>query len=103
VLRLYVICVAPAAAACRDNEAQQMAKVRDQVCACKQRGCAEAALQGVPKGKVQSTPRSQRIAREMLECLARIYDQDRPTLDIDALAPEASDSPNAKPAPAQPR
>lgn len=98
MLRLYVICVALAAGACRDNEAKQMAKVRDRVCACRDRGCAEAALQGVPKGKIRSTPRSQRIAREMLDCLSRIYEQGRPTLDVDAVAPEANGPQSADPA-----
>ena len=78
---LFVISVA--LGACGDREAEQLAKVRDEVCACKTAKCAEAALEGVPKTNIESTHRSQRIAREMLDCLAEIYEVDRPSTDPD--------------------
>jgi hypothetical protein len=88
VLRLSVICVALAIVACSDGEARQLAKVRDQVCACKTAKCAEDALAHVPKGKpngrIESSPRARRVAREMLDCLADVYEKDRPTQDPDA-------------------
>jgi hypothetical protein len=84
VLRLYVICVALAGTACSDNEVKKLEKIRDQVCECKTAKCAESALDRVPKSNIESTPRTQRIAREMLDCLAGIYDADRPTQDPDA-------------------
>ena len=34
--------------------------------------------------RLQSTPKSQRIAREMLNCLAELYEAERPTTDPDA-------------------
>jgi len=88
VLRLYVICVALAQLACADSEIAKLEKVRSEVCACKTAKCAEAALEQVPKGKVDSTARAQRIAREMLNCLADVYKADRPTQDPDAPAAE---------------
>jgi hypothetical protein len=81
-----VICVA-LASACKDRELAKLSAVRDRVCACKTVQCAEGALADVPKGKVESTPKSQRVAREMLDCLAELYELDRPTLDPDAEAP----------------
>ena len=84
MLRLYVICVALAGTACSDNEVKKLEKIRDQVCACKTAKCAESALDRVPTGNVESTPRTQRIAREMLDCLAGIYETGRPTQDPDA-------------------
>ncbi|HEU4614999.1 MAG TPA: hypothetical protein VFS15_23065 [Kofleriaceae bacterium] len=86
MLRLYVICVALAICACSDGEAHKLAKVRDQVCACKTSKCADDALAQVPKGKIQSTPRARRLAREMLDCLAAVHEKDRPTQDPDAEA-----------------
>jgi hypothetical protein len=80
---LLVICVA-LAGACKDREIAKMSRVRDTVCACKTVKCAETALQDLPKGKVESTPKSQHIAREMLDCLSELYELDRPTLDPDA-------------------
>ena len=84
MLRLYVICVALAQLACADSEVEKLDKVRVEVCACKTAKCAEAALDRVPKGNVESTARAQRIAREMLNCLADVYKRDRPTQDPDA-------------------
>ncbi len=84
---LLVICVA-LASACKDREREKLSSVRDVVCACKTVKCAESALADVPKGKVESTPRSQGIAREMLNCLAELYEQDRPTMDPDAELPQ---------------
>jgi hypothetical protein len=82
-----VICVALAVGACADHELQKLARVRDSVCACKTAACAEAAMGDIPKGKVESTPRSQRIAREMMNCLAELYELGRPTDDPDAELP----------------
>lgn len=82
--RRFVICVALAVCACRDNEVEKLDKIRDAVCSCKTAECAEAALDGVPKTNVESTPRTQRIAREMLNCLAELYNEGQPTQDPDA-------------------
>lgn len=70
--------------ACGDREANKLAQIRDQVCACKTVKCGEAALATVPTKDIQSTQKSQRIAREMLNCLAELYKADRPTTDPDA-------------------
>lgn len=83
---LFVISVA-LLGACGDREANKLAKIRDEVCACRTSRCAETALESVPKKDIQSTPKSQRIAREMLNCLADLYDAERPTTDPDADAP----------------
>lgn len=83
VKRHFVICVA-LVAACKDHELRKLSTVRDAVCGCKTVQCAEAALADVPKAKVASSPRSQRVARQMLDCLAEIYEADRPTTDPDA-------------------
>lgn len=82
MLRLYVICVA--LAACSDHEVARLEQVRDQVCGCKTVQCADSALAQVPRDKVESTPRAQRVAREMLDCLAELYESNRPTMDPDA-------------------
>ena len=72
-----------ALAACGDSQEAKLGKVRDAVCACKTAGCAEVAMKEVPQKDVESTPRTQKIAREMVDCLAKLYDQGRPTTDPD--------------------
>jgi len=83
---LFVISVA-LAGGCGDREATKLGKIRDEVCHCKTAKCAEAALAEVPKKDIQSTQKSQRIAREMLDCLAELYKADRPSTDPDDAAP----------------
>lgn len=79
-----VISVALAGSACADGELKKLSEIRDTICACKTVKCGEQALAAVPKDKVESNPRSQRIAREMMDCLAELYELDRPTADPDA-------------------
>jgi hypothetical protein len=79
-----VICVALALPACRDRSTKQLKEVRDEVCACKTVACAETALAKVPQKNVKSTPKSQQLAREMLNCLAELYAANQPSLDPDA-------------------
>ena len=83
----FVISVA-LVSGCAENEAEKLIKIRDEVCACKTALCAEAALERVPKQAVESNRRTQQIAREMLNCLAAIYETERPTTDPDAFFPD---------------
>jgi hypothetical protein len=85
-----------ALAACGDPELEQLTKVRQTVCACETAACAEAALETVPKGKIESNHRSQRVARDMLDCLAKLYDGQRPITDPDAPV-EPPDEPTVEP------
>lgn len=98
MLGRFVICVALALCACKDSEVDKLGKIRDEVCKCKTATCAQAALDQVPKPKLESTPRAQQIAREMLDCVAVLYKADRPTQDPDAElnAPGTSDPASAK-------
>lgn len=70
--------------ACGDRDVAQLERVRDRVCACKTASCAEAAMRDVPQHDVRSNRRTQQIARDMLDCLARRYDAERPVTDPDA-------------------
>ncbi len=70
--RLFVILLA--LAACQKNQEARLAKVKDTVCACKTAACGEAALKDVPQKDIKSSHKSQQIAREMLDCLAKLYD-----------------------------
>ena len=92
---LFVISVA-LLGACGDREAKKRAKVRDEVCHCKTAKCADEAMARLPTKDIQSTPRSQKIAREMLDCLSDLYKAERPTDDPDASDPETSDPASAR-------
>lgn len=69
--RLFVISLA--LVACRDDREARLAKVKDTVCACKTAACGEAALKDVPQKDIVSNHRTQLIARDMLDCLAKLY------------------------------
>lgn len=63
---------------CENHEQSQLDAVRKEVCACKDVACAETALKKVPSGDVHATRREQDIARDMLDCLAKLYDAAKP-------------------------
>jgi hypothetical protein len=70
-------------AACGDKDVAQLEGIRDQVCACETIECGEAALTKVPAKEIKSNRRTQRIARLMMDCMARLYEQGRPSTDPD--------------------
>ena len=93
--RLLVISLA--LVACRDDQEARLAKVKDTVCACKTAACGEAALKDVPQKDVKASHKSQLIAREMLDCLAKLYDSEHAAApgDDDDSASDPGTSPAA--------
>ena len=84
---LLVISIAVSSTACRDREAVRLEKVKAAVCACKTSGCAELAMKDIPKDDIKASRKSQELARQMMDCLARLYDAERPVTDPDQAAP----------------
>src|SRR3954454_6196052 len=70
--------------ACTDHGVERLTEVKRDVCACKDTRCADRAMSEVPKASIRSTPRTQAIARDILECRARLEAAERPTTDPDA-------------------
>lgn len=77
-MRLVVFCVL--LASCENKELTQLERVKQEVCACKDVACAEAAMKRVPTGDVHPDHREQGVARDMLECLSKLYDAAKPAL-----------------------
>ena len=100
MVRPFVICVALATGACGGHGEAELEHVRDAVCHCKTADCADQAMKTLPQSALESTPRTQHIAREMLDCLYRLYEQGRPTTDPDAPI-EATRAARSAPASAQ--
>ena len=75
--------VALATTGCRDKQLVQLESARDEICACKTSECGKAALAKIPQKDARSNPKSQEVARAMLDCLAKLYDSDRPETDPD--------------------
>ena len=71
------------AAGCRDPEIAHLESVKAEVCGCKTAACADAAMAKVPKAATTSNHRTQQLARDMLDCLHKLYLQDQPNLDPD--------------------
>jgi len=82
LLRLVIAVLV--AAGCRDPEVSALDHVRDAVCACKSSSCAEDALKKVPAHAIKPSAQAQQIARAMMDCLAKLYEADRPSTDPDA-------------------
>lgn len=68
------------AGGCEDKELTQLERVKQQVCECKDVACAETAMKAVPAGDIHPNHRQQGVARDMLDCLAKLYDAAKPEL-----------------------
>ncbi len=66
------------ATACGNAEVEQLEKVKGEVCSCKDSKCAEAAMTALPKDQIKAGHQAQLIARQMLDCLSRLYEAERP-------------------------
>jgi len=104
-----LLAVLIALVSCNDHGAERLSKIRQKVCACKTASCAEQELKLVPQDTIQSTHRTQAIARDMLDCLAKLQASERPITDPDAedAVPEGATGSgtagSAVPPPAPPR
>jgi hypothetical protein len=85
--------------ACKDHDAETLTAIKARVCACTTASCAEQEMKRVPQGTIQSTHRTQTIARAMLECAAKLQAPEQPEADADADADaEGGDSQGGDPA-----
>jgi hypothetical protein len=70
--------------ACTDHSVERLTEIKRNVCACKDTRCADQAMSEVPKTSIRSTPRTQAIAHDIMECRARLEAAERPSTDPDA-------------------
>ena len=70
--------------ACNDPDTERLTAIKVKVCACKTASCAEQEMKLVPEHAIKSTHRTQEIARELLDCVARLRADERPVTDPDA-------------------
>jgi hypothetical protein len=82
-----LLAILVALAACNDHGVASLTRSREKICACKTASCAEQELKLVPQDTIQSTHRTQVIARDMLSCLAKLQASERPVTDPDAEDP----------------
>ena len=84
--RAVVICAA-LLGGCKDPEVEQLQHVKQLVCTCKTARCGEDALKQVPAPGEKPSRKAQQVARDMLDCLKKLYEADRPSTDPDAPTP----------------
>jgi hypothetical protein len=92
-VRSLIFAFVVASAACADHEAAELSLVKARVCACKDVKCAETALAEVPHPDDKPSHRSQSIARDMLDCYAKLTEAQRPSTDPDAQPDPGSAAP----------
>jgi hypothetical protein len=85
--------------ACGEHDTERMTAIKSKVCSCKTASCAEQEMKVVPEQQIKSTSRIQGLAREMMDCVARLQQAERPSTDPDE---EGFEPPAAEPAPAAP-
>jgi hypothetical protein len=80
---------------CKDHDLERLEAVKRDVCACKDASCADQAMNRVPTAAIKSTPRTQALARDIMECRARIEAAERPNTDPDAEGSAAEPAPGS--------
>jgi hypothetical protein len=91
--------------ACNDQDAERITAIKSKVCACKTASCAEQEMKRVPEQSIKSTHRTQGIARELLACVVRLQEAERPSTDPDeegTVEPPAAEPPTGAPPAAAP-
>lgn len=72
---------------CREDEVKKLEVLRDELCKCKTVECGEAVMQRVPMIAEAGNRRSQTVARAMLTCMAKLYENARPQTGPDVETP----------------
>lgn len=95
MLRVAVIAIA--LAGCRDKRLDELKAVRDEVCACRDVACGEAALKKRPEADGTPGHRAQQLASEMVTCLSKLYLKERPDENPDEPTPPEPAPPEPAP------
>ena len=87
-------------AACHDRDVERLTAIKETVCSCRTATCAEQAVDQVSQATIASNHRTQALARDMMDCVAKLHAAERPIIDPDAegSASEPPAPPAAKPA-----
>ncbi len=103
----WALIVAALAIGCKDRRLVQLENVRAEVCRCQDAACVNAALARMPTAGPKREHAAQRLAAEILDCVAKVGQQP-PLEDLSPTAPatEPADEPEEEdgdPQPAAPR
>jgi hypothetical protein len=90
--RVLAIAVSLLVSGCGDKQLDHMESIKAELCACKTFACGDAAMKKMQELKVKSSRRAQRIAADMIDCMAKLNDQGRPSTDPDADVPSSPGS-----------
>lgn len=60
------------AAGCSDPKLERLTEARDAACRCKDQACVAAALAKVPADPPREARRAQRLAHEIMDCVAKV-------------------------------
>ena len=92
MVRFVVLAVAVLVGACGDKQLESLEAIKGEVCACKTPACGEAAMKKIPQGEIKSTHKMQKVASAIHDCMAKLYDAQRPSTDPDSEVPEPTET-----------
>lgn len=91
---------AVAAGGCKDRRLVQLENVRTEVCRCQDAACVNAALARLPTAGPKRERAAQRVAAEILECVAKVGQQPPEPDSAEAGPAEAGPAEAEQPEPA---
>lgn len=78
------------AGGCRDVDVDRMDGLARKACACKTAACADAVVHEVGAAPVAATRKTEALAKELLDCVARRHEEELPPDDASAAATAAA-------------
>jgi hypothetical protein len=96
VMQRWLLAIAFLAAGCKSEEVSQLEQVKREMCACKTVACGEEAKKKLPKEGHTSAHREQQLAKDIMNCLAKLYVDERPDTDPDRPSDGSSDGSGAQ-------
>ena len=82
-MRLSLVISVALLASCGDHEIAELQLSKQLICACQTAACTDVMLKTLPQIETKASHRTQVIAREILDCVAKVYRAERPSTDPD--------------------
>lgn len=81
VRALLVILALGAGSGCKDDAIAALESTRNRVCECKDATCVNAAMDAMQDHPTKHQRKAEAVAREIMDCVARVYQQTDAAID----------------------
>ena len=95
---LLVVLALGVGAGCKDEAVAALEKTRNRVCECRDATCVNAAMEAMKDHPTNHQRKAEAVAREIMDCVARVYQQTDAGTDVPDAEPSAGGTSDGAPA-----